>query len=168
MGAVVKYSTDYWRKDEDIQLANVRGFSMLEKLPKLLKQAYPDLAVWSFGFFTKKDLPSRYSDGWVHFTTEYFPDEDVSSFNQAIGLRFHLENCPEGLKYKENYIMIQPVDYYRRRLEKIAQISHEQFEQNTKKEDGSFEGKVVMESSYEETPVIPAKRGPGRPRKNKE
>jgi len=162
----MKYSVDYWRKDEDIQLANARGFSMLEKLPKLLKQAYPDLSVWSFGFFIKKDLPSRYADGWVHFTTEYFPDADVNSFNQAIGLRFHLENCPEGLKFRENYIMIQPVDYYRRRLEKLAQISHEQFKQDTGKEDGeTVDGKVVMKSTYEETPV---KKGPGRPRKNKE
>ena len=162
---MARLTEEYWRKDKDIQLSNVRGFSMLEKLPKLIKKTYPDLASFKFGFFIKEDLPDRYADGWRHLTTEYFPSGDVDTFNAAIGLRFHLESVPEGLKYKANYIMIQPVFYHKERQDKIARISHDQFEAATRKEDGMMEGQLPTESKYEETPV---KRGPGRQKKIKE
>lgn len=160
---MARLTEDYWRQDKDLQLANVRGFSMLEKLPKLIKKAYPDLNNFDFGFFIKEDLPDRYADGWRHLTTEYFPQNDLDSFNSAIGLRFHVENTVEGLKYKANFIMLMPKWYKKERSEKIARLSHEQLEATTKREDGAMEGKLPSSSSYEETPVV--KRGPGRPRK---
>ena len=42
---MARLTEEYWRKDKDIQLSNVRGFSMLEKLPKLIKKTYRRIGI---------------------------------------------------------------------------------------------------------------------------
>lgn len=190
---MAKLTVDQWNTKEDIQLSNVRGFSMLEKLPRLLKEAYPDLVPFKFGFFIENDLPDRYSDGWKHLTYEDFPAEDVTALNVALSnkgawteetsqtkkigdinekvkLRFNVQVDAQGrVKYKKNFIMIQPTDYFLLRRKKFHEVSERQFSQTATREDGvaPAEGWAGASVTHEETqgPLGTVKRG--RPKKGK-
>mgnify|MGYP003588616933 CR=1 FL=1 len=185
-----KHSVDQWNQDEDIQISNARGFSMLQKLPKLLKKTYPDLRPFRFGFFVEEDLPDRYTDGWEHLTTDDFPQEDIDSLNTALSnkgawteksteektigdltsrvkLRFNIQTDPRGwVKYKKNFIMIQPEDYFMKRRRKLNEISEAQFKGNVLRDDGAkpADGFTGAKATHEETtgPVGAVRRG--RPR----
>ena len=190
---MAKHTVDQWNTHKDVQVSNVRGFSMLAKLPKLLKEAYPDLVPFKFGFFIDEHLPDRYTDGWEHLTVEDFPEADVVNLNTALSnkgawteetsetkkigditqkvkLRFNIMADSQGrIKYKKNFVMIQPLDYYQKRLDKMHEISERHFSNETVKEDGVAPADKFgpAEATFEETrgPLGAVKRG--RPARKK-
>jgi hypothetical protein len=178
--------------DEDVQLSNVRGFSPLQSLPKTLKKAYPNLAPFTFGFFVADDLPDRYADGWAHLTVEDFPDEDRGALNIAIAnkggwteettekkkisadllgdlkervrRRFNILADANGwIKYKNNYVMIQPLDYNDRRMAKMHRISEEHYYKTVIEPPQNPDLGKQVKISYDEKKVE-GKRSPGRPK----
>ena len=185
-----KHSVADWNMSKDVQLANIRGFSPLEKLPKLLKEAYPDLVPFKFGFFVEDDRPDRYTDGWVHLTTDDFPSDDIQNLNTALSnkgawteetsqtkkigditdkvkLRFNILADPAGrIKYKKNFVMIQPLDYFQKRRDKMHEINKRAYESEAEKEKGApiADGFANAEVQNEESrgPIGAVKRG--RPR----
>ena len=188
-----KHSVSDWNMDKDVQLANVRGYSPLEKLPRTLKEAYPDLKAFKFGFFVEEDLPDRYTDGWVHLTTEDFPVEDMNNLNTALSnkgawteetsqtkkigdltdkvkLRFNILADAQGrIRYKKNFVMIQPLEYFQKRRDKMHEINKRAYESEAEKDQGA-----PIAEGFESAAVINEEsRGPlgavrrGRPRKEK-
>lgn len=189
---MARHTVDQWNMSEDVQLSNVRGFSPLQKLPKLLQEVYPNLRPFTFGFFVDEDLPDRYADGWAHLTVDDFPDEDREALNTTLsnkgawteettekkkiaGLgdlrervrrRFNIMASAEGwIMYKENYICIQPTDYKLKRLAKMHQISEDFHQKQVGPREEIRHDLGPVQTTYEETKVSPRRgRPPNKPR----
>ena len=169
-----KFTKAYWQGKDEIVAAGVSGFSPLEQVPKLLTEAFADFKNIVFGFFVESDLQHVMSLGWEFLTKEDFnPD----TMNEVLPARFGLEVKADGrLKWRDNYLMFMHKDF-REKVQNARNTAHEE------KYRSSIEGRAYVSphdprgaemskhsvSKLETQRVSPAsaKRGPGRPPKNK-
>lgn len=169
-----KFTKAYWAGKDDIIDAGVKGFSPLEQVPKLLTEAFADFKNVVFGFFVEADLQHVMSLGWEFLTKEDF---NPGTMNEVLPARFGLEVMSDGrLKWRDNYLLFMHRDYRK----KVESARHQSYED---KYAASIEGRAYVSphdpnaqemakhsvSKLETQRVSPAsaKRGPGRPPKNK-
>lgn len=171
-----KFSKSYWEAKDDIIAAGVSGFSPLEQVPTLLKEAFADFANLEFGFFVESDLQHVMSIGWEFLTkSDFNPD----TLNEVLPARFGLEEVGDGrLKWRDNFLMFMHKDF----REKVIAARHAAHEdQYTSSVEGRAytsphdpNAKEMAQHSVSKLVtqrVSPAsaakKRGPGRPPKKK-
>lgn len=164
-----KLTKEYWESKSEIIESAYRGWNPLQRLPVLLREAYPDLKGVEFGFFTDADLPERFAQGWELLSTDLFdPDE----LNEVLPARYGLTVNGGRIKWSENTLMIMGKDF-REQLIDARNRSHEDRYQaavESKKyvsphDPRGDEMSAYAESKLETHQVRP--RGPGRPPKKK-
>lgn len=167
-----KLTKDFWNGKSEIIEAAVKGWNPQQRLPRLLKEAYPDLKHLQFGFCHKDDAAEWMSQGWMPLPTTQF---DVEEFNRSdIPSRFGLRDVDGTIWWRENMLMVMDVDF-RDRLVGARNAHHEKAYQDSirdKKYTAPSDPRAdemakYAESTLESKTVQPtdAKRGPGRPRK---
>ena len=162
-----------WKRHDEIINAGSKGFNHLDAIPKILPKEYPWLEDFEMGFCDEGEVPEWTTLGWQHLKTEHF---EVSSFNQAIGLRFGLSDDAGLIKFMSNYIMIIPKDLREKQMEARAKEADRLFLAQTEgqkyvhedepKHDRKIESSAAK-SDYEGATIIPteAKKKRGRPPK---
>jgi hypothetical protein len=174
-----KLTAAYWNSKTEIIEAATQGWNPLDRLPKLLKEAFSYLKNVEFGFFSESDLPEMFSQGWELFTKDMF---DADEFNKSvIPARYGLTDDGSGaLKWRDNYLMIMGKDF-RNQLMASRHAKHEdQFVKSIEERKFTMKGDPqaeemakYSESKYETKTIKPTgktpepKRGPGRPPKKK-
>ena len=172
-----KFTKAYWESKEDIIDAGVKGWSPLEQVPVLLREAFADFKNLDFGFFVEGDLQHVTSLGWEFLTKEDFnPD----TLNEVLPARFGLEVLADGrLKWRDNYLMVMHKDFREKVINARNQAHEDKYKASiegrayTSPHDPNREEMAKHSISKLETQRIspasaaPAKRGPGRPPKKK-
>lgn len=158
---------EYWRSKKEVSLASTRGFSIIDTLPRLLKEAYPLLREFDFGFFLKRDVPARRIDAWEHMTEEDIPD--YKSLSGEMPLRFGIYSDAEGhLRIGAYYIMVMEKDYRKRQIAKRVEYDDKLFygavetDGENQTGDGVFEEKEYTERKVGEREKTKRR---GRPKK---
>jgi len=169
-----KLTKEYWNSKKEIINAAARGFNMLQDLPALLKEAYPDLKGLEFGLFVKADLPERFAMGWELLNEDFF---DVDEWNKsAIPARFGFVTVDGAIKWNDNYLMVMGKDFRKQLLNTIHERSDKMYQQSVegKKYVAPGDPRAAEMAEYAESkletyraqPSGAPKRGPGRPKKN--
>ena len=175
---------------DEVYNAGTRGsFNPLFHLERELHRVIPDLRPYVINLCSEEDLNQNTQMGWVHMDTGHFDYETVDDFNKAVGLRFGMRVDPHGhITVGGNYIMLMPKSY----REKIEQKRKDAYNVTQKTLDESLAVTMPgdpraseMKSGAEEMSKkgtdqykvqfrgdpdysdAEAKRGPGRPPKNK-
>lgn len=165
-----RLTKDFWNSKSEIIEAAVKGWNPQQRLPALLKEAYPDLKHLNFGFCHKEDAPEWISIGWVAMSPSDF---DVDEFNNSdIPSRFGLRDVGGVIMWRDNILMVMDKDF----RQKLQDARHSHFEDkyaasiNDKKytapEDPRRDEMEKYAESSLESHVVQPKRGPGRPPKN--
>ena len=167
-----KLTAAYWNKKDEIIESATKGWNPLQRLPVLLKEAYPELKGVEFGFFVADDLQEMHSVGWEHMTRDLF---DVDELNKsALPARYGLTDDGSGsLKYRDNYLMIMGKGF-RKKL-KAARNAHSEDMYRQSIEDRGYtapsdpraEEMAKYSESILESKIVQPKRKPGRPAKQK-
>ena len=165
-----KLTKEYWDSKDEIINAAVNGWNPLQRLPVLLREAFPDLKGIDFGFFSESDLPEMHAQGWELLSTDLF---DPEALNSALPARFGLTSDSGSIKWRDNYLMIMGKDF-RRRL-KEARHTHSEAQYAASIRDKKYTApsdprRDEMDSYAEsklESKIVQPKRGPGRPPKQK-
>jgi hypothetical protein len=155
----MKLDKSHWEKYPEVVTAHMRGFNHLEMIPRMIKDAYPYFAEWTFGFCDESNLPIWLSGQWAFVEKSDFPD--VESLNDAIPGRFGLVIQGDGrLKFKNSYLMKMPSEY------RIAQLEKSHAESKASYNSMVGEDKEGLDITYEERKVkSEPPRKPGRPKK---
>jgi hypothetical protein len=110
-----------WKKEEELTYSGSRGWDITRRLPVILSKHYPWLEEFEFGFPIEEDIPEYRHLGWVHLRREHFAADD---FNNAVALRYALDDDGGNLRWREHYIMIAPWDH-RKRIQVQRNADHE-------------------------------------------
>lgn len=164
---------EYWNSKSEIIEAAAKGFNMMQDLPRLLQEAYPDLKSVTFGFCSKSDMPEWQAMGWKPCPTDLF---DVAEFNSSdIPDRFGLVDVGGVIKWRDNYLMIMGKDFRADLQDAIHRRSDEMYQRSVDDKRHTLPGDPranemadYANSKLETYRAQPkdAKRGPGRPKKN--
>lgn len=172
--AYQKLTKEYWNSKREIIEAASRGFNMLQDLPRLLKEAFPDLKSLDFGFFIKSDLPERHAMGWEMLNKDFFDPDEWN--NSSIPERFGIVDEGGALRWNNNYLMVMGKDFRTELLDTVNERNDRLYQQavDGKKyvapgdprasEMAEYSGSKL--ETYRAQPAGETKRGPGRPKKN--
>ena len=162
-----KLTKEFWNSKSEIIEAAVKGWDPIQRLPKLLKESYPDFKVVDFGFCSEADMPEWMSQGWIPLAADHF---EVDEFNKSdIPSRFGLHEVGGRIKWRDNTLMVMGKDF--REDLKNARNQHHEDQYRASVEDKKYaspqdprkdEMAKYAESSLESS-IIQPKRGPGRP-----
>ena len=111
---IQKLTKDYWNKKEKIIQAATRGFNPLEDIPRLLKEAFPDLKAVKMGWCDEPELNAWHSMGWEHMPLDIFDPDEFN--NSDIPARYGLTVDAGRVRWNKNYLMIMGKDF-REKLE---------------------------------------------------
>lgn len=159
-----------WSKHSELLRAGISGWNPLMRLPKVMQKEFPDLQEFDFGFFSDEDVPERRSMGWDFLDKEDF---DVEEFNKTVGLRFGLTLDAAGhVKWRENYIMVQPKwyreEYVQQRERENTAVFERAMTPAGQFAPGDPRADEMQEASEElssiQTKTVQAKEPPQRPR----
>jgi len=168
-----KLTKEYWNSKKEIINAAARGFNMMQDLPRMLQDAYPDLKSVTFGFFSKDDLQYMHAVGWEMLDETFF---DVDEFNKSdIPARFGLVTDKGGIMWNDNYLMVMGKGFREDYLNAVHERSDEMYQKSVdgKKYVAPGDPRAAEMAEYSESkletyraqPSGAAKRGPGRPKK---
>lgn len=129
-------TTSDWEKYEEVINAGTQGWNPLQRLPVLLHKEYEWMRKFKIGFCSESDLAHWGTIGWEHLKTEYFK---IENFNNAIALRFGLTDHGGLIKYNENYLMIQPIDFNKRVQDARNQSFEEMYQASIAQQGGAPE-----------------------------
>ena len=156
-----------WSKYDELLSAGTRGWNPLVRLPELLRKEYHWMDDFEFGFCSEADIPNWLTQGWVFLDTSHF---DVSQMNEVVGIRFGLTDAGGHIKFRENYIMIQPKDFrdkLKKRRNEEAEAAYKANIQGTKyvaPGDARGESETTLEENSF-TVASPEQKRVGRPPK---
>ena len=158
----------YWDKRPEIIIASSKGYNPLVMVPRLIKETYPDMRDFKFGFFIEKDLPARFAEGWRHLDTSDFPDWE--DYNASLPLRYGLQEKGGHLTSGDNYVCIMHNDY-RKKYEAYRDAESERLTAGSiaSKENEADSDNMRAESTYTESRETHGSSSAprrGRPRKS--
>ena len=161
-------SASDWAKYDELLSAGTRGWNPLTRLPELLRNEYVWMGEFEFGFFSEEDIPERLTQGWVFLDTSHF---DASKLNEVVGIRFGLTDTDGHIKFRDNYIMIQPKDFRKKLVRRRNEESEAMHKAQTSGQkyiapgdvNGDSESEYVEEARFT---VRADQAKPGRPKKN--
>jgi len=162
-----KLTKEFWNSKSEIIEAAVKGWDPIQRLPKLLKEAYPDFRVVDFGFSSEEDMAEWMSQGWIPLTADHF---DVEEFNKSdIPSRFGLREVGGRIKWRDNTLMAMGKDF-RKQLQDARNEYHEDNyrasvmdKKYASSQDPRRDEMARYAESKLESAIIQPKRGPGRP-----
>jgi hypothetical protein len=163
-----RLTAEYWKSKDEIINAAVHGWNPLQRLPSLLREAYPDLKGIDFGFFSESDLPEMHSQGWELMGTDLFDPEQL---NKVLPARFGLTTDSGSIKWRDNYLMIMGKDFRKRLRDARNRYSEDNYRKSiqdkkyTSPQDPRRDEMEKYAESTLESKVVQPKRGPGRPPK---
>ena len=167
-----KLTAAYWNKKNEIIEAATKGWNPLQRLPVLLKEAYPELKNVEFGFFVEADLPEMHSQGWELFTKEFFDADELNK--SVLPARYGLTDDGSGaLKWRDNFLMVMGKNFRERLLDARNDHSEDMYgssiegKKYTAPTDPRRDEMAEYAESTLESKIVQPKRGPGRPPKQK-
>lgn len=113
-----------WQKHSELLNAGLKGWNVLQRLPKILQEEIHWMKDFQIGFFSEEDIPEMTSLGWRPLMTKDFGEEGFKNFNESVGLRFNLSDAAGMVRFRNNILMIMDRDY----REKLQARRHEEYE----------------------------------------
>jgi hypothetical protein len=172
-----RLTKEFWNSKSEIIEAATRGWNPQQRLPALLREAYPDFKHLDFHFCSERDLMEMQSYGWTPLTPGDF---DVDSFNNSdIPSRFGVVDAGGMIKWRDNYLLVMDRSFrdkliaarHNRHEEQVVQSVNDQ--RFAMREDPRASEMLEYSESMLETAIIrpsmggEPKRKPGRPSNKK-